>query len=330
MPGKIYKREKLQSLADLATALFADMKSAGLTQVLPTTGQNLTLTNGSGKFVLDSVAAINPVQTRQPWRIVVDVEGAATFNGKLRIAIANPQQITNNGAVTQFPGPADATGTRTMGQLGTAWSKTSGSVLGETFINRSVTNRVYDAGTTMSYVMVATNRGLSLAVWEDATDVAPIYSFFCVQSPVNKDTGVPLTDMNSPIFVVYDCDNTGMMKYVLSENDVFRPTPSRRADVNSVNSSAILNSKDQVAIARGNKYLVTYPNRLNTDRYAYTEELDMFAYTSADVIGESSEISVTSYGESTPRVYQALKANGANNSGMRLLLLVEGGGVPAA
>jgi len=74
---------------------------------------------------------------------------------------------------------------------------------------------------------------------------------------------------------------------------------------------------------------VTFPNRLNTDRYAYTEELDQFAYTSADVIGEESEISVTVYGEATPRVYRAMKANGADNVGMRLLMLVEGGGVPA-
>ena len=84
------------------------------------------------------------------------------------------------------------------------------------------------------------------------------------------------------------------------------------------------------AIARGNKYLVTFPNRLNTDRYVYTEELDQFAYTSADVIGEGSEVAVTVYGEGTPRVYRALKANGPLNTGMRLLMLVEGGGVPVA
>ena len=329
MPGKIYKREKLQSLTELATSLFNDLKTIGLTQVLPATGQNFTPTAGAGKFVLESVEALNPVQTKQPWRILVDLEGANAYNGRLRIAIANPQQITNAGATASFPGAADTTGTRIMGQLGNAWNKTTGGALGDCFVTRNVTNRTYDAGTTMSYLLVATNRGLSLMVWEDASDAAPVYSFFSIQSPVNKQDGSPLTDLNSPIFVVYDCDNTGMKKFVVSESDVFRPTQSKPADKDTTNSAAIINSTEQVAIARGNKYLVTFPNRLNTDRYAYTEELDQFAYTSADVIGEESEISVTVYGEATPRVYRAMKANGADNVGMRLLMLVEGGGVPA-
>jgi len=329
MPGKIYKREKLQSLTELASSLFTDMKAAGLMQVLPATGQNFTPTAGAGKFVLESVAAINPVQAKQPWRILVDLEGATAFNGRLRIAIANPQQITNAGGTSSFPGATDTTGARIMGQLGSAWNKTTGGALGDCFVTRNITNRTYDAGTTLSYLLVATNRGLSLMVWEDASDAAPVYSFFSIQSPVNKQDGSPLTDLNSPIFVVYDCDNTGMKKFVVSESDVFRPTQSKPADKDTTNSAAIINSTEQVAIARGNKYLVTFPNRLNTDRYAYTEELDQFAYTSADVIGEESEISVTVYGEATPRVYRAMKANGADNVGMRLLMLVEGGGVPA-
>ncbi|MNY64346.1 hypothetical protein D3C86_2014390 [compost metagenome] len=56
----------------------------------------------------------------------------------------------------------------------------------------------------------------------------------------------------------------------------------------------------------------------------------MIAYTSADVIAEESEIPVTVYNEGTPRIYRALKANGDNNTKMRLLFLIDGGGVPAA
>ena len=152
------------------------------------------------------------------------------------------------------------------------------------------------------------------------------------QAAVMRDklTGRPLLTDNSPIFCVYSCDSQEAQKFVISESDVFRPTKSVSAEIDTVNSAAILNGKDQVAIAKGNKYLITFPNRLNTDRYAYTEELDMFAYTSADVIAEESEIPVTVYGESTPRIYRALKANGANNTKMRLLFLVQGGGVPVA
>lgn len=328
MPGKTYKREKLQSLSDIAVALFADLKEAGFTQILPATGLNFTPSSGAGKFVFESSAAINPRQAKQPYRILVDLEGATAFSGRLRIAIAGPQQITNAGATATFPGAADTTGLRVMGQLGNAWSKTTGQALGDCFITRNIPNRIYDSGSTISYLLVVTNRGFALSTWEDASDESPVFSFLNVQVPVDKDSGAPLAVDNSPIFCVFNSDNTGLKKFVVNEADVFRPTKAVAADRNTVNSSAIVNSAEQVSIARGNKYLVSFANRLNTERYAYTEELDQFAYVSADVIGEGTEVSVTVYGESTPRVYRALKANGANNTGMRLLMLVEGGGVP--
>ena len=330
MAGKIYKKSKLQGLDQFATALFADLKSAGLTQVLPASGQNFTVSAGAGKFVFDSSAGVNPLNETQPWRLLVDLSGATAGAGAIKMAIANPQQISTAGATTSYPGSAvDNLGTRVMGQLGNKWTPTN-PVLGDTFINRQVQNSGYDLGTTLSYLLVATPRGISLFVWEDASDANPRYSFFNVQVPVNKDTGVALITDNSPIFVVYECDTSGPMKFVVNEKDVFRPAISKPADSDSVNSAAILNSQDQVAIAKGNKYLVTFPNRLNTDRYAYTEELDMFAYTSADVIGEESEIPVRVYGETSDRIYRAMKANKPNNAGMRLLLLVSGGGVPEA
>lgn len=330
MPGKIYKKTQLQGLQAFATALFADLKLAGLAQVLPATGQNFTPVSGVGKFVMDSSATVNPKHATQPWRLLLDLDAASPAAGRIRIAVANPQQISNAGATSSFPGGVDATGARVMGQLGTAWDRASQGQLGDAFITRNITGQTYDNGTTLSYLLVATPRGISLFVWEDASDAAPRYSFFCIQLPVNKDTGAVINDQNTPIFCVYECDTQGPNKFVISEADVFRPTLSAPADTDTVNSAAIMNSQEQVAIARGNKYLVTFPNRLNTQRYAYTEELDMIAYTSADVIGEESEIPVTVYGEGTPRVYRAMKANGPNNTKMRLLMLVEGGSVPAA
>lgn len=329
MAGKVYNKTKLQGLGAVATNLFADLKLAGFTQVLPAAAQPFTLTSGKGTFVMDSAAAFNPLNAVQPWRLLLDVTDSAG-TGAIKIAIANPQQISNTGQTTTFPGAAaDTSGIRVMGKLGTQWTPTAPS-LGASFMTRNMIANIYDSGTTYSYLLVVTNHGVAFKVWEDASDSKPNNSWFLVQSPVDKLTGAPLITDNSPIFCVYSCDSAVIQKFVISEADVFRPTDSVSAEVDSVNSSAIINGKDQVAIAKGNKYLVTFPNRLNTDRYAYTEELDMIAYTSADVIAEETEIPVTVYGESTPRVYRALKANLPNNAGMRLLFLVEGGGVPAA
>ena len=330
MAGKIYTRTKMQGLQQVAQALFEDLKAAGLTQKLPAANGNLVISSGSGKFLFESSASVNPLHATQPWRILVDLEGATGQAGRLRIAVANPFQLPDVGTTTIFPGAADATGTRIMGQLGNAWNRPSNGVLGDCFITRNVTNRVYDAGTTLSSLFVATPRGIFFHVWEESAEEAPMHSMFCVQVPVNKDTGVQMNADKSPIFCVYNSDNSGFNKFIVSESDVFRPTRSVTAESNTLNSSAIINAEDQVSIARGNRYLLTLPNRLNTDRFAYTEELDMFGYVSADVIGEGSEISVTLYGEGTPRVYRALKATGPNNTKVRVLALVENGGVPNA
>lgn len=329
MAGKMIKRTKLAGLGAVATQLFLDLKEAGLTQVMPATGQNFTLASGAGKFVMDSSLAVNPKHATQPWRMLVDVSGATGGAGQIKIAFANPEQISNAGATSSFPGGPDTTGARIMGQLGSAWNRASGSALGDVFVNRSIANQAFDAGTTISYVLTATARGIAFFIWDEGSDASPKFSWFLVQSAVNKDTGAARVDNLSPIFCVYSCDAQSPRKFVISESDVFRPTESKPADEDSIDSAAILNSKQQVAIAIGNKYLVTFPNRLNTDRYAYTDELDMIAYTSADVISEHSEIPVRPYGETADRVYRAFKANGANNTGMRLLLLVEGGGIDA-
>lgn len=329
MAGKIYTKSKLQGLDQVATNLFNDLKAAGLTAVLPASGQGFTLTSGSGKFIFDSSPAMNPLNATQPYRILVDVNAAVAGKGAIRIAVANPQQISNAGVTSSFPGGADTQGNRVMGQLGSSWNAANPQI-GGTFLTRSITNSNYDTGTTYSYLLIVTNHGIAFKVWEDGSDAAPSNSWFLVQSPVDKLTGKPLLDSNSPIFCVYSCDSQEIKKFVVSEADVARPSPAVSAEVDSLNSAAIINGQEQVSIAKGNKYLVTFPNRLNTDRYAYTEELDMIAYTSADVIAEESEIPVTVYGEASPRVYRALKANRANNSGMRLLFLVDGGGLPSA
>ena len=102
------------------------------------------------------------------------------------------------------------------------------------------------------------------------------------------------------------------------------------ADKHTLDYAAVINSKQQVAISEGNKYVITFPNGLNTSRYSYTHELDLLAYTSADVVSAGTEVPIQVYGEATPRVYIALSSNGPNNTGMRILLLKSGGGVNPA
>lgn len=336
MPGKIYTRSKIATLGALLQSAHADFKAAGFASVMPAADAPFTPgADEAGKIVLESTAAVNPVQDKQTYRIMLEVFKQGTTGTGMRAIVANPAQISNTGGYTSFPvtdDPAAVTaGQHVMGQLGARFTLGSDAAKGDVFIARNAIPRQhYDAGATMSYILAASNHGVTFYVWEDTSDAAPVFSFFSVQSPVNKDTGAPLADLSSPIFCVYACDNTGVKKFVVNEADTARPTKAVSAEVDTVNSAAIVNAEEQVAIKRGNRYLVTFPNRLNTERYAYTEELDMIAYTSADVIGENTEIPVRIYGETTDRIYRALKANGPNNTKMRLLMLIEGGGIPTA
>ncbi len=329
MARKIYTHSKMQTLQEVFTKLYEDLKVAGLNQVLPATSTPPMITAGAGKFIFDSSAQCNPLNETQPWRLLVEIDGATTAGGRLKVAIANPQQITAAGVTTKYPGPADTTGANTIGQLGKAWTRTAGTQVGDVFLTRNVANLIYDEGTSTSSILVVTNRGVFFQVWVEGEELKPVFSMFNVQVPVDKDTGAPLLEDKSPIFCVYNCDNTGYMKYVVSEADVGRPSRPVTAEKNTKNSNSIINSKEQVSIARGNKYLITMPNRLNTDRFAYSQELDMFGYVSADVIGEGSEVSVSLYGEELPRVYRALKATGPDNTLVRLMCLVENGGIPS-
>ena len=329
MAGKIYSRKKMTNLSQVFLGLFDDMKLSGLTSVLPEGSVRPTPVSGAGQFIFDSSESTNPLHETQPFRILVSLDGATSTQGRIKICIATPLQITDTGQTFSYPGPMDTNGQRIMGQLGTHWNRNPGGQLGDVFLNRDVTNLLFTPGSTMSSLLVVTDRGVFFQVWEEGEEVTPRWSMFCVQVPVNKDTGEPLIEDKSPIFCVYNCDNTGFQKFVVSEADVSRPSVSQNAEKNAKNSTAIINAQEQVSIARGNRYLVTMPNRLNTERYAYTEELDMIAYVSSDVIGEGSDISVTLYGEDTPRVYRAMKASGPDNTKVRIMALIENGGVPA-
>lgn len=138
-------------------------------------------------------------------------------------------------------------------------------------------------------------------------------------------------------------------RFIVREQDIEAPYPTPRyvkdafglrmdyaeggfpfgvdATEHSVDYAAVINGRQQVAITENNKYVLTFPNGFNTARYAYTHETDMIAYTSADVISADTEVSITVYGEATPRVYKALQSNGPNNTGMRILVLRSGGGI---
>lgn len=193
---------------------------------------------------------------------------------------------------------------------------------------------------------------------EYATGKAPVHCIYqtmtkyahrpWIQAEQNRTivgtSGTPPASLN-----IMSPKAVNIRRFIVREQDIEAPYPTPRyvkdafgvrmdyaeggfpfgvdATEHSVDYAAVINTKQQVAITENNKYVITFPNGFNTARYAYTHELDMIAYTSADVISADTEISITVYGEATPRIYKALQANGPNNSGGRILVLKSGGGI---
>lgn len=329
------QKGNITSLGDMISNLHADLVTAGFKSVLPAQSQPLVVTGGIGLFVVESTDSNNPVNEKQAYRIRVEV-GKQTDGFYMNVAVASSTHIGDLGETFPYPieGTVSTANRQVMGMLGySAQAPTGSTPPGSVFIGRGAGDyaKVRDyaeagEGVHYGYTLSVGSHGVVFYVWENATEDKPIYSMFCVQSPVNKDTGLPLTDLKSPIFCVYSNDNFPMKKFVVNEADVSVPTKSVPAGTDSVDSAAIINEEDQIAVKLDNKYLVTFPNRVNTERFAYSEELDMIAYTSAKVIGEDTVLELSVY-DGGNRKYRSMKASKANNNGMRLLVLQNGGGV---
>lgn len=173
--------------------------------------------------------------------------------------------------------------------------------------------------------------------WSDAS-----FSWFLIQRPVDRITGRILTTGRAPLF----CINSVGFKYhkfIVRESDIFHPTQGPKkeaidggdiydsngvevnyrtpANANSVDSFAILNTSNQIALTEDSKFLVSFLHNLTTPRFRYSEELDMLGQTSADVCISGNDLSITAYQESGPRKYKALPSNKPYNTGLRVVVL---------
>jgi hypothetical protein len=320
------ERNQYTDVGSLFNDVIKDMLANGFTLIYPTSGTWTTpgsLTAFSA--TLEASGSVDPlnatgVQNKQPWRVHLEVTAAQTSF----ICVGTPIQLPADGSyarVTSDNGQITDTVGITGAPLGSGGNIMNANPA-QGFINRSY--RVGSASSTypMTYRLSITNRGFFLGVWEDAVTESGgnHFNWILVQRPVDRDTGSIIVDGKSPVFSV-NCVENQYWKYVVREADIMRPTSRIAADSNTPDSEACFNSVEQVSLTEDNKYVVTFPCRLNTPRYRYTHELDMIGITSSDVVSQFSDVPLTVYGQSTPRIYKALHANGLNNTGMRVLVI---------
>jgi len=225
------------------------------------------------------------------------------------------------------------------------------------FYNRKKRVSTYPEAYPLNYIMTATNRGLFFGMYEGNWSVAQKsetnfknqkdswFSWFLIQRPVDRVTGKVYTAGRAPVFCI---NSVGYRywKFIVRESDAMHPTqgdpeqlsqyldasgnvitqvtPFRvPADQHTIDSHAILNTTDQIALTEDSKFLISFLHNLTTPRFRYSQELDMLGQTSADVCMAGNDISITAYSETSSRTYRALPANKPYNAGLRIVVLKE-------
>ena len=307
----------------LAYALIGDLINNGFSLKFPGSYGADTY-----KATLEVTSASDPLFATQPWRIHIDADSIDT----IKIAVGTSVQLDDAGNIAfHDDGFSIAGGLEGSTSL--------------TFSQKFVDRIPYDVGEKesypMSYKLTIVPQGLALCIWEPANnDIGNSFSWFTVQRPVNNVNGAIRQSGRAPVhclFGIHRPTRVGggnsanavqlIQRFVVRESDVSVPTQKVDATIDTPDYNRVINSKQMVSITEANNYVVAFPKEVNTPRFAYPgDELDLIGYSSADVIAESSLVSLNLYGEGTARSYKALQSNGVNNTGMRIFML-HGGGV---
>lgn len=317
------EKNGLVGLLALGRDIMTQMLANGFTEVSGATiDQNTTFA------AFEAGANVDPLAATQPWRIRMECSGSTT--GFVRLNVGTPLQIADDRSVSQATGAGNHNTSGFIRGLGATDDWIEGANL--------YTGGATENSAPLSYRMSISPRGIALCVWvEGEEDSGSKFSWIVIQRPVDNANGSVLNAGKAPVFCVFSAGggagdsvtsvNQNIHQFVVREADVNAPTVPVPACIASEDANAIINPLTQVSIAEGNQYVISIPNNLATQRHVYKHELDMIAYTSADVVAQNANVALTLYGEGSARTFTALNANGSNNTGMRILFLTAGGGI---
>ena len=119
-------------------------------------------------------------------------------------------------------------------------------------------------------------------------------------------------------------------RFVVREFDILKPWDVHKdCTRHQTDSNAIINPMEQLAITDDNRFVITFPTGLTTQRYMYPkEEIDLISFSSSEVVAQSSNVPMQTYrpdGTNTDnRRYQGMMSTLPNGNGMRVLILVNG------
>jgi len=301
----------------------------------------------------------NPQPWRVCFQVLENVTTPASGSQMLCVYAATELQLPNNGVIYKVT-DSSGTHVDWAGLIGNVWSNPATKrpdrfSSDQGFYNREARIKDSPNNYPINYSLTITNRGIFLGMWEGNWSTLQLstvdttkdnfFNWFLIQRPVNRLTGKVVTTGRCPVFCI---NGVGFKywKFIVREEDVLHPTtgpvnsqyrkadplsdaisdpvntPYRvPADYHTIDSFAILNTTSQISLTEDSKYLLSFLNNLTTPRFRYPDELDMIGQTSADVVGQGVELSITPYGQTLPSTYRALPANNKYNTGMRICVI---------
>ncbi len=117
-------------------------------------------------------------------------------------------------------------------------------------------------------------------------------------------------------------------RFVVREFDIQKPSDVHKyATKHQIDSNAVINPLEQLAITDENRFVITFPTGLTTQRFMYPkEEIDLICFSSAEVVAEGSNIPMATYlydgASEDKRRYQGMRSTAAFGNGMRIMVLV--------
>lgn len=347
------ERQGYNTVKEMTLAVVDDLIANGFSVKYPLTNDVYEApTTDTFKIILETSSSVsNILNVDQPWRIAFEIIGTTNSTGNnaalgdariLACYTGTSANLADDGTVacSLFTTQGTLYKNEPFGNIGSEWTnKGQGGSNNATadhlsysdgFVNRFMIENQGMGGTRpLSYRLSVTSRGIFLGVWDTRTEeTGEAFNWMLIQRSVDKDTGAvrgttPDTAASTcPLFCVNTVNN-GIYKFIVREKDVLSPSSRKINTLDVEDSPAPLNPEKQVCFNEDGNYVITLLNNLTTPRFKYTDELDMVGTISADVVGAGQELEFTVYGEAQPRKYRALQANKPNNTGMRLMVLID-------
>ena len=327
-----------------------------------TLAPSIDTTVGITSAVIEATPLVDTISAAQPWRICVKVTRDST-----RIYAATPTQIQDDGTIAIAAKPIYQVAQNPFFIPYKAYAGCIGNYqfavdkqdnpkytsteddLNYCFYRKGI-NKVTavtqsqssldDPGTLgmfadadyrympFSYSISCTDHGVAFASWVEGKDgTGNNQNWFVIQRAINSDGSV-VTTGKAPLFCIYSVNNASIRRFTVREADVNVPTLDVDAVADGTDYNRVINNKQQVCFSENGRYDFKFPQGFNTARYSYAYQIDMLAYTSADVCSQRLDVQVQVYNEKDAqgnpklRTYRALGANGVNNTNMRVFMLV--------